>query len=76
MKIRESEVGSESMFIEQNYGCILEKSTIEALFALVVCMEKYRYDQNELNCVFADLENAYVKVTPEGVWYSMTKSDG
>ena len=74
VKIWEREVGSELMFIEHKYGFILEKSTIEALFALRVLREKYRYGQKELYWVFVDLENAYVKVTRQDVWYCMRKS--
>ena len=75
VKIWEREVGSELRFIEQKYGCILEKGTIEALFALRVFMDKYIFGQKELYCVFVDLDNAYVKVTREEVWYCIRKSD-
>ena len=40
--------------------CILHMHTTDALFALRV--EKYREGQNELHCVFVDLEKAYDKV--------------
>ena len=50
------------------------KSTTDALFALIMLMEKYREGQKELHCVFVDLEKAYDKVPREEVWYCMRKS--
>ena len=38
-------------------------------------MEKYRYGQKELHCVFVDLEKAYDKMPREEVWYCMRKSE-
>ena len=44
------------------------------VYALRVLMEKYREGQNELHCVFVDLEKACDKVPREEIWYCMRKS--
>ena len=62
------------IFSNQQYGFMPGKSTTDALFALRVLLEKYREGQNELHCVFVDLDKAYDKVQRELVWYCMRKS--
>ena len=68
----ERRLRSKLTFSEQQYGFMPGKSTT-ALFALRVLMEKYREGQNELHCVFEDLQKAYDKVPREEVWYCMRK---
>ena len=61
-------------FSEQYYCFMPGKSTTDALFALIVLMEKYREGQKELHCVIVDLKKAYDKVPREEVWFCMRKS--
>ena len=61
-------------FSNQQYGFMPGKITTDASFALRVLLEKYREGQNELHCVFVDLDKAYDKVQRELVWYCMRKS--
>ncbi|KAK3510739.1 hypothetical protein QTP70_021324 [Hemibagrus guttatus] len=59
---------------EQQCGFMPRKSTIDAIFALRILMEKYRDGQRELHCVFVDLEKEYDRVPREELWYCMRKS--
>ena len=67
-RIVEKRLRSDLKFSNQSYVFMPGKSTTDALFALSVLMEKYREDQEELHCVFVDLEKAYDKVLHENVW--------
>ena len=51
-----------------------EKGTTDAMFALIMLMEKYRKGQRELPCVFVNLEKAYDRVPQKELWYGMRKS--
>ena len=42
----------------QQFGFMPKKSTVNAIFALRVLVEKYREERKELHCVFVDLEKA------------------
>ena len=64
-RVVERRLRSELTFSEQQYCFIPGKSTTDALFASRVLMEKYKEGQNELHCVFVDLEKAYDKVPRE-----------
>ena len=59
---------------KQQYGFMPGKGTTNAMFALIMLVEKYREVQRELHCVFVDLEKAYDRVPQEELWYCMRKS--
>ena len=73
-RIIERRLRRDMTFSNQQYGFMPGKSTTGSLFALRVLLEKYREGQQELHCVFVDLEKAYDKVPREVVWYCMRKS--
>ena len=75
-RIIERRLRSDVTFSNQHYVFMPGKSTTDALFALRVLMEKYRYreGQKEPHCVFVDQEKAYDKVLRAEVWYCMRKS--
>ena len=57
-RVVEARLRREVDISEQQYGFMPGKSTTDALFALRMLMEKYREGQQELHCVFVDLEKA------------------
>ena len=50
------------------------KGTTDAMFSLIMLMEKYREGQRQLHCVFVDLEKAEDRVLRKELWYCMKKS--
>ena len=66
-RIVERTLRSDLTFSNQQYGFMPGRSTTDALFALRVLMEKYREGQNELHCVFVDLEKVNDNVRREEV---------
>ncbi len=44
---------------EEQFGFVKGKSTTDAIFALRQLQERYREGQQDLHCVFIDLEKAY-----------------
>ncbi|XP_042878625.1 uncharacterized protein LOC122257419 [Penaeus japonicus] len=53
---------------EEQFGSMPGRGATDAIYAIRLQMEKYREGQQELHCVFKDLEKAYDNVPREEVW--------
>ena len=58
-RVVEARLRQEVVIGDQQFGFMLRRSTMDAIFGLRMMMEKWRESQKELHCVFIDLEKAY-----------------
>ena len=56
---------------EKQFGFGKGKSTTDAIFALRQLQERYREVQQDLHCVFIDLDKAYDRVPSEELYWCM-----
>ena len=70
-KIIDGRIRDETSIGAEQFGFMLGRSTMDAVFSLRVIMEKYREGQKGLHVVFIDLEKAYDQVPQQEVWRCM-----
>ena len=70
-KIIDGWIRDETSIGAEQFGFMLGRSTMDAVFSLRVIMEKYREGQKGLHMVFIDLEKAYDWVPQQEVWRCM-----
>jgi hypothetical protein len=59
--------------IENQFGFMSERSTMEAIFLIRQLMERCREQKKDLHMVFIDLEKAYDKVLRNVMWWALQK---
>ena len=58
---------------ENQFGFMLVKSTMEAIFSLSQLIEKYRSKKKNMRMVFINLEKACDKVPKDLIWWVLNK---
>ena len=70
-KIIDGQIRGETSIEAKQFGFMLGRRKMDAVFSLRVIMEKYREGQKGLHMVFIDLEKAYDWVPRQEVWRCM-----
>jgi len=74
-RVIEGRVRASVKIVDNQFGCMLSKSTIEAIHLICRVMEFYRDRKRDLYMIFIDLERAYDRVPREVLWRCLEKKD-
>jgi hypothetical protein len=72
-RVIERRLRQETNILDNQFGFMPGRSTIEAIYLLRRVIERYREKQKDLHMVFIDLEKAYDRVSREVLWKAMEK---
>jgi len=72
-KVIERRLRKETRVTDNQFGFMLGRSTMEAIYLLRPVMERYQTDKKDLHLVFIDLEKMYDRVPREILWKALEK---
>ena len=70
-RVQENRLRNIVSITDEQFGFVQAKSTTDAIFALIQLQERYREGQQDLHCVFIDLEKAYDRIPREELYWCM-----
>jgi hypothetical protein len=59
--------------IENQFGFLPERSTMEAIFLIRQLIERCKEQKKDMHMIFIDLEKVYDKVTRNVIWWASQK---
>ena len=67
-RIIEARIKKEMTIDEQQFGFMPGRSTTDAIFCLMMLLEKWNEGQKAVHCAFIDLEKVYYRLSREKLW--------